>query len=201
MTHCAAPSSHPPGRRHLVARSAGCGIAIALLALGPACTTTSVSSGVARPMPAEPRDPPPVPAGARVNSMAFIVGSKPIDSDGNGWPDRIEATVTLFASPHRTPLWEPGRLVCSMFLKGHARTDQTPPITEWTFEGETLDRAKFTSQVGRQYALFLNLLDLGSDRLPFGDVDLICRFEPADGRPAVQCQGVRSIQIGRRAAN
>jgi len=176
-------------------------LAMLIALAAPGCTSTTVTSGVARPSPARPHDPPRVPAGALANRMVFIVGSKPIDTDGNGWPDRVEATVTLFASPHPTPLWEAGRLVCSMYLKGQARAGQMPPITEWVFEGERLERAKASSQVGRQYRLSMSLLDLGSDRLPFGEVDLVCRFEPADGRPAVHNQGVRSLQISRGSAN
>lgn len=165
-----------------------------------ACETSRVSSGVARPTPAVPHDPPDVPADAEVNRMAFMVGSKPLDTDGNGFPDRIEATVTLFAAPYPTPLWSDGRLVVGMYLKGQARDGEHPPVVEWAFEGDEFARARAMSRVGRQYRLSLSLYDTGTDRFPFGEVDLVCRFEPADGGAPVLCEGVRSIQIGRRSA-
>jgi hypothetical protein len=46
----------------------------------------------------------------------------------------------------------------------------------------------------------LSLLEVGDDRLPLERADLVCRFEPADGSPPITSDGVRTIQIGRRAA-
>ena len=80
-----------------------------------ACQSETIARGVARPMPAAPHAAPPVPEGAVVNRIVFMVGSKPLDTDGNGFPDRIDTTVTLFAYPHPTPLWSKGRLVYSVF--------------------------------------------------------------------------------------
>ena len=170
-------------------------LVIAMLAAG--CQTETIARGVARPMPAEPHAPPPVPDGAVVNRLVFMVGSKPVDTDGNGFPDRIDANVTCFAYPHPTPLWEAGRLVFSMYVKGEAHLADAVPIVQWTYEGDTLLEARAVSQVGRQYRLALSLYETGTDRLPFGEVDLVCRFEPADGRDPVHCSGVRSLQIGR----
>lgn len=164
------------------------------------CQTETIGRGVSRPMPAVPHDPPPVPDGSLVNRMVFMVGSKPIDTDGNGYPDRIDTNVTFFAYPHPTPLWEEGKVVFSMFIKGEANIENAAPIVEWSFEHETLVAARSMSQVGRQYRMALSLYKTGTDRLPFGEVDLICRFEPADGRPPVVCSGVRSLQIGRRSS-
>ncbi len=162
------------------------------------CQSEIIARGVSRPMPATPRDAPPVPEGAVVNRIVFMVGSKPLDTDGNGFPDRIDTTVTLFAYPHPTPLWSEGRLVYSVFIKGDARLDDATPIVEWSFEGDELEQARAVSQVGRQYRASLSLYMTGSDRLPFSEVDVVCRFEPADGGPAVHCTGVRTLQIGRR---
>lgn len=161
------------------------------------CESRIIATGVTRPAPMRPRRAPTPPKNAQVNRMVFVVGSKPLDTDGNGYPDRIEAAVSLFATPYPMPVWEEGRLVCGMYLKGEARMG-APAIIEWLIEGVELERAKALSQVGPQYRFTLSLFDAGTDRLPFSQVDLVCRFEPADGRPAVECDGVRSLQIGRR---
>lgn len=162
------------------------------------CETVRITTGVSRQVPAQPRQAPTTPEDALVNRMVFVVGSKPHDTDGNGFPDRIETTVTLFATPYPSPKWSAGRIVCGMYRKGTARRDQSEPVAEWIFENDALERARTMSRVGRQYRLPLNLLEVGTDRLPFSEVDLICRFEPAGGGEPVHCDGVRSIQIGRR---
>jgi len=174
------------------------GLLLAILLLG-GCQTETIARGVSRPLPAAPHDAPPVPAGAEVNRIVFMVGSKPLDTDANGFPDRIDTTVTLFSYPHPTPLWSDGQLVFSVFVKGEARLDDATPIVEWSFEGDELERSRAVSQVGRQYRASLSLYKTGTDRLPFGEVDVICRFVPADGGPAVHCSGVRTLQIGRRS--
>lgn len=162
------------------------------------CETVRITTGVSRQVPAQPRRAPITPEDALVNRMVFVVGSKPHDTDGNGFPDRIETTVTLFATPYPSPKWSAGRIVCGMYRKGTARRGQSDPVAEWIFENDALERARTMSRVGRQYRLPLNLLEVGTDRLPFSEVDLICRFEPAGGGEPVHCDGVRSIQIGRR---
>ena len=183
--------------RAVQAAASGLLLAISLIA---GCESETIATGVSRPMPATPRKAPDVPADAEVNRLVFMVGSKPIDTDANGYPDRIDATVTLFAYPYPTPLWSEGRLVYSVYVKGEARQEDATPIAEWSFAGDELDRARTMSQVGKQYRTSLSLYKTGTDRLPFGEVDVICRFEPADGGPAVHCEGVRTLQIGRRSS-
>ena len=175
-------------------------ILVILTAFLTGCQTETIARGVSRPMPAKPHAPPPVPEGALVNRMVFMVGSKPIDTDGNGYPDRIDTNVTFFSTPHPSPLWEDGRVVFSMFIKGEAFLENAVPIVEWSFESDALLKARSVSQVGRQYRMSLSLYKTGTDRLPFGVVDLICRFEPSDGRAPIVCSGVRSLQIGRRSS-
>ncbi len=164
------------------------------------CQTETIARGVSRPMPGVPHEAPPVPEGALVNRMVFMVGSKPIDTDGNGYPDRIDTNVTFFSIPHPSPLWEDGRVVFSMYIKGEAYLEDAIPIVEWSYEDDALLQSRSVSQVGRQYRMALNLYKTGTDRLPFGEVDLVCRFEPADGRDPIVCNGVRTLQIGRRSS-
>jgi hypothetical protein len=56
------------------------------------------------------------------------------------------------------------------------------------------------AQYGPFYRFQLSLLEVGDDRLPLERADLVCRFEPADGSQPITSDGVRTIQIGRRAA-
>ncbi len=171
---------------------------VGCLLLPGGCETVGITTGVTRSVPAQPRRPPTTPEDAPVNRMVFVVGSKPQDSDGNGFPDTIETSVILFATPHPSPKWSAGRIVCGMYMKGMARRPDAEPVAEWIFENEDLERARTVSRVGRQYRLSLNMLEVGTDRMPFSEVDLICRFEPAGGGEPVHCDGIRSIQIGRR---
>jgi hypothetical protein len=173
---------------------------LAIVLLG-GCKTDKVTTSDGRPMPPPPRESPPVPAGARASRMLFLMGPKPTDSNGNGYPDRMEATIVLFASPHPTPMWEDGTFV---FLLHPASRDGTPrgqPLREWRFGGEQLAKARAVSELfGKQYSFTLSLCDQGTDVYPLLAADVTCSFEPADGSPAIASEGVRTIQIGRGAA-
>jgi hypothetical protein len=132
--------------------------------------------------------------------MVFAVGSKPEDTDGNTYPDRIDATVMLFAPPHPSPVFAQGTFEVALFSTGTSGKAGAKPIAQWTISGEAMERAKHRTTIGPQYRITLSLLDAGSDRYSLALADLTCTFIPADGSASVISDGVRSIQIGRAAS-
>lgn len=186
-------------------------LAVLMLPLAhlPGCASEVISSTTTRPLPPPPHAAPVTPADAPISEMAFAVGSKPVDSDGNGFPDTIEATVLLFASPHPTPTFGEGRLEIAMYSSGTSSKPGAKPLATWTIAGEALEHAKRTSPIGPHYWLSLNLLDSGTDQYPLSMADLVCTYIPEssaaeeNGAAAttaakpVTSNGVRSIQIGR----
>lgn len=166
------------------------------------CARQVVTSTTTRPLPPEPHPAPVTPEHAHVTEMAFAVGSKPNDTDGNSFPDRIEATVMLFAPPHPSPKFVRGSFEIVMYPYGTSSQPDAEAIARWTIEGEALDRAKRIGAVGPQYLFSLSMLEAGTDRYALSLADLICTFTPAPGTAGkpVTSDGVRSIQIGRAAA-
>ncbi len=132
--------------------------------------------------------------------MAVRVGAKPLDTDGNGFPDLIPMEAYLFANPYRLPMYQAGAFVLTLSPGGQSSADSAEALFRWRFEGEDLERAKIRTAIGAGYGFQLSLLDRGpgADRLPLMAVNLDSLFEPADGREPVRATGVISLQIGRR---
>lgn len=182
-------------------RLASAALLVCWIVAASSCTTDRVTTNDHRPMPPPPREAPVTPASAHVNRMAFMVGSKPEDSNNNGFPDLIRATVALFASPYPTAVRENGAFVFGLYPQGQAGIEGVKPLGTWRVEGEALKRTLSSAQYGPCYQFQLSLLEAGGDRLALDRADMICRFEPADGSAPVACDGVRTIQIGRRLAS
>jgi len=163
-----------------------------------ACQTERVQTSDGRPMPPKPHPAPAAPAGAIANRMALLVGSKADDTNGNGYPDQIQATVVLFASPHPTPILADGAFVFSLYPMGQAKAAGGEVLAEWRVEGEAVRASQAVARYGPCYRFRLCLLDSVGDVHPLSRADLVCRFEPTDGSPTVMSDGIRSIQIGRR---
>jgi hypothetical protein len=182
------------------------GVMIAVLLLitlqGCASEVTTTTASITRPLPPDPRPAPVTPASAQPTRMVFAVGSKPDDTDGNSFPDRIDATVMLFAPPHPSPVFVDGTFELALFASGTSGQPNVKPIAQWTISGEALERAKHHTTIGPQYRLALSLLDVGTDQYTLALADLTCTFIPAPGTGGtpVTSDGVRSIQIGRAAA-
>lgn len=164
------------------------------------CQTERVSTSDGWRMPPTPRATPQPPPALRADRMVFTVGSKPDDSNNNGFPDTIRAAVALFSSAHPTALQEIGTFVFTLYRQGDFGSADAKPLLVWKMSGERVTRAMSRMIAGPCYQFELSMLELGTDRLPLERADLICRFEPADSSPAVYCDGVRSIQIGRRVS-
>ncbi len=163
------------------------------------CETGRVTTSDGRPMPPAPRRVAPVPDGVSANRMAFSVGVKPEDSNANGFPDLIRASVSLFHKPgYNLSLRQDGVFVFELYSAGLADQPGATPAHVWRFTGEDVTKAETAAIYGPCYQFTLSLVGSGAERVPKMRADLVCRFEPADGSPAVVSEGVRSIQIGRR---
>lgn len=188
----------------------GPGRLLVLVVLLGACTTHRVTTSDGWPLPPPPREAPSPPASAKADRMVFTVGMRPGDSNNNGFPDTILASVQLFARDHPTALQQEGAFVFTLYPQGKSGGSAREAasggsvggeaITSWRIEGESPRRAVASTLAGPCYRFELSLLDLGDDRLPLSAADLVCRFEPRDGSPHVTSDGVRTIQIGRRVA-
>lgn len=161
------------------------------------CMQERVTTSDGRPMSPRPRPAPKTPEGAPITDMAFMVGSKPDDTDGNGYPDLIRATVVLFASPHPTAVRGEGDFEFHLYPFGQAGDEDASPIASWTRTGEQVERAESTGSYGPAYQFELSLTAVGDDRYPALSADLRCTYIPADGSPKVRSEGVRSLRIGR----
>jgi hypothetical protein len=191
----------PSPARSSSSRLAAAAIALGLLLCTPAgCTTERIIRSEGGPLPPEPRPLPAVPAGVVPTQMAFVVGSKPQDANGNGFPDLVAVTVYLFAPPHRAAIEGDGTIVVSMYAMGQFGQPDVEPLAVWTRGGAELQAARVRALYGLGYQFQLSLLEGGSDVFPLSQVDLVCRFEPLDGSPPIHSTGVRTIQIGRRRA-
>jgi hypothetical protein len=176
------------------------GWTFALLLCVAGCQTDRVTTSDGWRMPPAPRAAPTPPPSLRADRMVFTVGSKPDDTNNNGFPDQIKASVALFSSQHPTAIRQDGAFVFEMYPQGQFGADGVRPLAHWRIEGEALKQFETVMLAGPSYMFQLSLLERGTDRLPLERADLVCIFEPADGSPAVRSQGVRTIQIGRRLA-
>jgi hypothetical protein len=174
------------------------GLCILGLSILTACQTERVTTSDGWRMPPAPRSAPTPPASARADRMVFTVGSKPDDTNNNGFPDGIQVSVALFSSQHPTALRQDGTFAFTMYRQGEFGAAEAKPMYEWKLSKEQVLNGQTQTYVGPSYLFQVSLLDMGTDRLPLERADLVCRFEPSDGSAAVHSDGVRSIQIGRR---
>ncbi len=179
---------------------AGTTLLLCLLALA-GCSTETVTSSDGRAMPPDPRPAPVTPDAAVPNRMLLGVASKPIDTDGNSYPDLIIVSAHLFAEPHPTPLHEDGVFTFSLYRAGTFGQPDAKPLAEWTITGDRLEQAKARSLAGPMYTFRLNLREAGGDRYSLQGVDLSATFVPAKSPGTmVQPGGLISMQIGREGA-
>ncbi|MCA9286627.1 MAG: hypothetical protein KDA22_15495 [Phycisphaerales bacterium] len=169
---------------------------VAAAAMAAGCETTVERPTNGRPLPPDPRPAPVVPEGVRPNAMAvMLVGPKPADTNGNGFPDLIVIDVLLFAEPYPTPLWSDGAFVFQVYPMGMSSNPDIQPLAQWRIEGPALLASRTQSLAGASYRFGLSLLESGTDVLPVPAIDLVSRFEPAADGPAIAAVGVRTIQL------
>jgi len=151
-------------------------------------------------MPITPRRIAPPPPGTQANAVAIQVAPRPRDTNGNGYPDLVEVAAYLFAEPHEMPLYEDGAFVFAVYIEGHSDDPGAMPLSEWRVAGDALQRARIGETiVGLAHSFTLSLLDTCGDTFPLMAVDLVCRFEPADGRAPIVRREVHKLQIGMGA--
>ncbi|MGI9015401.1 MAG: hypothetical protein ACR2GY_14305 [Phycisphaerales bacterium] len=172
-----------------------------MLLVGPAGCRSTVErgGGDSRPLPPAPRAGQSGPPGAHAKRIAMQVAAKPRDTNGNRYPDLIEVMANLF-SDHPMPMYEDGTFVFQMYPSGRSDVPDARPIREWRIGGERLRAAQVGNTIyGLTYRFALSLLDEGGDQFPLMSADLICRFEPADGRAPIHRRDVHTMQIGSDA--
>jgi len=133
--------------------------------------------------------------------MVFMVGSKPDDSNNNGFPDAIRASVALFSDQHPIAIREDGTFVFTLYHQGQSDAPDARPMAEWRVMSPGGGESIATAYYGPCYQFTLSLLDSQSgsaagDRLPLDRADMLCRFEPSGGSAPFTSAGVRTIQVG-----
>lgn len=168
-----------------------------IAAIVAGCVQTTSTADGRSPVP-EPTRAVVTPAEAPVNAVVLMAGP-PVDTNGNLWRDRIDATIYLFARPHEMPAFRQGTLEFAIYPVGGAGSPSRPgkPIRTWTLDAQQLMALRGMTQFGPCYQVSLSLLvDGGSDRLPVDAVDLAVAFKAPDS-PTVWAEGVTSLQLGQ----
>jgi hypothetical protein len=150
-------------------------------------------------MPVTPRTIGPPPEESTVSQMVFLVGMKPKDSNGNGYPDEFAVTVALFTDADRA-MHKQGSFEFTLVRAGTIDIPDVAPMQSWTFNPAEAARHEAVSLIGPSYQFALSLAGTGVERVPSMSGDLICVYTPADGGEPVRCNDVRTIQFGRRNA-
>src|SRR5690606_7854445 len=103
-----------------------------------ACQTDRVTTSDGWPLPPDPRPAPAPPANLTADRMVFTVGSKPDDSNGNGFPDSIKAAVSLFSLAHPMALQQDGVFIFTLYAQGQAGAPNAKPLGVWRVESSSL---------------------------------------------------------------
>lgn len=153
-------------------------------------------TGYYRPLPPKPRPLQPAPPDARADALVLNVGVAPVDTNNNGYPDLIRATAHLFDTRYPSAISEDGAFVFQLFGPEQVGQSDARPIRGWRIDdtAKRLTRSAF----GDCYQFGLSLLTDGGDSLPDSSADLVCWFEPADGRTPIYAGQISSIRVGRR---
>ena len=157
----------------------------------------SKTVGYYRPLPPKPRPLKPAPPDARADALVLNVSAAAMDTDGNGYPDLVHATVHLFDRRYPPAIYQEGAFIFAMFAPGEVSRRGAEPIREWRITD--LEKIRGRSAFGGCYRFRLSLLDDGgTDRLNVPMADVVCVFEPADGGEPTWSGAVATIQVGRR---
>ena len=156
-----------------------CTLAIALAISCGGCVSETVTTSVDRPPLLKPRKVAPTPQAALVNDIAVLTQVRPFDSNGNGFPNRFDATIFLFSRPYPTPRFAAGSIQFSLYEPGtfgQGKTLEPLRVARWTFDPEDMAARRFRGVIGDGYSFTLDLSDLGLMSLPVNSADLVVVF-------------------------
>jgi len=153
-------------------------VVVACLALLAAGCAVPVRSGNANP----------TPSSAVPGLVAFTV-SDFTDTDSNGYRDRTNAAVYLYASGYPIPVRTKGAAEFQL-LSRDGRL-----LARWQFNEAQTAASQYDLAPGPGFIFELSLLSLGSDRLEATEGELICIFTPTNGR-AIRARPSGPVQIG-----
>ena len=170
-------------------------LALGLLVLGGlGCQTTDVRTNDGRALPPVPSLIPPPPAGITIDAMTLLVGQRPIDVDGDGYPDRIEAAVALFSEDYAAAsLRVPGTFVFELVPRG----SDPSAIARWTVASDDPKFQTVDALYGPAWQIALDLREVADPVRPLSWVNLRGSFQPNQGALVRTSEEPRLIQIGR----
>lgn len=176
------------------------GLCAGFLALAMVACESSPASrrSVQIPLP-EPVPAPQVPVGATANRMTLLVSPSTEDSDGNGFPDIVHVTSSLFSHPHPTPMQAQGTFVFELHAIGQSQQMNGEPLAVWRRGPQQNAEVQTMALYGRCYPFSLSLLEVfKSDQMPQIPLTMMGYYEPADGSQIVRCSPeLRSVHLGR----
>lgn len=134
------------------------GLCAGFLALAMVACESSPASrrSVQIPLP-EPVPAPQVPVGATANRMTLLVSPSTEDSDGNGFPDIVHVTSSLFSHPHPTPMQAQGTFVFELHAIGQSQQMNGEPLAVWRRGPQQNAEVQTMALYGRCYPFSLSL--------------------------------------------
>lgn len=163
-----------------------------LVVLG--CQTTDIRTNDGRALPPAPTAVPPPPAGITVDAMTLLVGQRPLDVDGDGYPDRIEAAVALFSEDYAAAsIRVPGVFVFELVPRGV----DASAIARWTVASDDPKLQPVDALYGPAWQIALDLREVADPVRPLSWVNLRGSFQPSPGTLVKTSEEPRLIQIGR----
>lgn len=168
---------------------------VALLVLA-GCVTDSVETSTGRPIPPEPRKVDPPPSSAPINALAMLKDQRPVDTNGNGFPNRLNVAIYLFSRPYPSPRHARGSLVFHYYPVGTIDPvlgPAEPPLATWTFGPDVLAAAEMRNIIGPGYELGLDISGIGLSRIDATGADLVVEFLSEDGDPPVRNSTVQRV--------
>jgi len=160
---------------------------LGVIALG-GCVSETTNSTIGASSPRKVRRVTPPPPSSPINEIALLKGMRPLDTTGNGFPNRLEVSVYLFSRPYPVPRFAEGTLVFTL----QAPSETRELLAEWQFGSREMASARFRDVIGQGYKLNLDLEAIGVASFPYESADLRVAFEPASGGK-VQPGGTQAV--------